>query len=126
METQSTETTKNIKDINPKKELLIKLSNLVCPLVESGDFDTVNEAVIETFYKKDEHQEFATLFGWREKGFKVKKGSISFPVWSKPLKGKKKEGENAPVQESKENEKTYKFFSLAHLFSNAQVEPFKA
>jgi len=58
---------------------------------------------------------------WKEEGLKVKKGSKAFLFWGKPKKGQKKTKENIkPGESSPEDE--YKFFPLAYLFSDKQVE----
>ncbi len=54
---------------------------------------------------------------WKEKGYKVVKGSKSFKFWSKPIKAKKKEAEGEETKETK-----YKFFNVAHIFTSEQVE----
>lgn len=115
------------KEMNPAKVVLIELSKAVSGLVENGDFENVNQAVIETFYKSEEHQEFSTFKGWKEKNFMVKKGSKGFAVWSKPLKGKSIKEEGAPVQEVPLTEELGRsFFGVAYLFSNSQVQPLNA
>jgi hypothetical protein len=54
---------------------------------------------------------------WKDKGYKVVKGSKSFKFWSKPIKAKKKEAEGEETKETK-----YKFFNVAHVFTSEQVE----
>ena len=54
---------------------------------------------------------------WKDKGYKVVKGSKSFKFWSKPIKAKKKENEGEETKETK-----YKFFNVAHVFTSEQVE----
>ena len=63
-----------------------------------------------------EHSEFNTFKGWMEKGQIVKKGSKAFFIWSKPRKVQKKQAEQGEKDE-------FKMYGIAHLFSNAQVEP---
>jgi len=54
---------------------------------------------------------------WKDKGYKVVKGSKSFKFWSKPIKAKKKDTEGEGTKETK-----YKFFNVAHVFTSEQVE----
>jgi hypothetical protein len=56
---------------------------------------------------------------WKDKGYKIKKGSKSYKFWSKPIKAKKTET-NEETQETKENK--YKFFNVACVFTADQVE----
>ena len=112
------------KEANPKKALLIELSNTVAPLVEIGQYSTINEALINEVYTTEEKTTFNTYKGWAEKGYQVKKGEKSVFVWSKPLKGKAKTEAEA-TDEGTPEEKKYKFFGLAYLFDNTQVEPKK-
>lgn len=108
-----------------KKELLKDLSNTAKMMLEL-DPDAginVNDVIVNKMYKNAEHQEFSTFKGWKEKGFQVKKGSKSFFIWSKPRNANKKE--EVKKEDSKDKDE-YKFFGIAYLFSNAQVEEIKA
>lgn len=107
------EKTLSRRDIRRKE--LIKLSKIARAKRDEEGLDcTLNEIIIDDFYTDDEHQEFHLLRDWNEKGYKVKKGSKAFTIW-----GKKRTVENTDP-DSEEDE--YKFFPLAYLFSNAQVE----
>ena len=90
---------------------------------EETESDKINDVLIE-MYSNDIHQEFSTFKGWKEKGFKVKKGSKGFFIWSKPLKGNKNKEQTEP--KTKDEKDTFKFFGVAYIFSNAQVEPLKS
>lgn len=107
------------KPIHPKRLFLSELSRQVAPMVEAGEFDRINEALISC-YRTAEHQEFKTLHQWNAEGYQVKKGSESFAVWARPKTKFKKEGA-VPTEV-----KDYSFFPLCFLFSNAQVEPRRA
>lgn len=101
-----------------KKNLLRELSQIAKFRIElNGTDQRINEALIE-MYSTEEHTEFNTFKGWKEKGFSVKKGEKGFFVWSKKLKATEK-------TESSEEDKEFKFFGIAHIFSNAQIEPSK-
>jgi ferritin len=106
------------KDRNEKKELLKLLSQKAKAVQELEEEDrTINSILIE-FYTNDKHKEFKTFKGWISDNKKVKKGEKGFFVWSKKLKGTEK---TAGAEEDKE----FKFFGIAYVFSNAQVEPQK-
>jgi hypothetical protein len=106
-----------------KKDLLVSLSNDIKIGMEMGEIDSenVNSALIEMFQNK-EHQTFETFHNWKKKGYKVKKGSKAFFIWSKPLKSKKKEEAEKEKKVKEDEKKSYKFFGMAYLFSNSQVE----
>tara|TARA_R110000764_G_scaffold91830_2_gene175009 strand:- start:444 stop:902 length:459 start_codon:yes stop_codon:yes gene_type:complete len=104
-----------------KRDLLKQLSETAKMMMELDPDvgDRVNEVILNKMYKSDEHQEFNTFKGWKEKGFMVEKGSKAFFIWSTPRKVSKKNEE----KESGKDE--FKMFGIAHLFSNAQVQPLK-
>lgn len=106
------------KKHNEKREQLKSLSVTVKPLVESGAYETVNDAILKSIYTDTANTEFKTLRQWNEEGFNVKKGSKAFVIWGKPKPFNKEEG--AEKDAKSEEEET--FFPLAYLFSNAQVE----
>lgn len=90
---------------------LKEISNAVKPLVKVGAFDSVNEAIVNT-YKSEEHQEFKKFWEWKREGYTILKGSKAFPVWGQPVKRTAKT--EAPKDE-------YEFFPICYLFSNSQV-----
>ncbi len=134
-EKQSSNTTASTKEqfysmifdcsgIQEKRELLKELSEVAKVRMEMGATQEtkVNDVLIEMF-SNDTHQNFNTFQGWKKQGFKVKKGEKGFFIWSNPLKANKTT-ENKKEEISKdEKDSTFKFFGLAHIFSNAQVEP---
>lgn len=100
-----------------KRQILRGISQLAKELQESEMQEfTINEILIEHFYKTEIHQTFETLFNWNKKGFKVKKGETAFLIWGTPRKISK-EAEKKEKKEEDESE----FFPLCYLFSNAQV-----
>lgn len=101
-----------------KKQLLKSLSVQAKEQIELGTTEeaTVN-SVLMSWLVNDEHTEFNNFWEWKKKGFKVKKGAQAFFVWSR----KRKATEKSESQD--QDDKEYSFFSLAYLFSNAQVEP---
>jgi len=102
---------------NEKKALLKSLSKAAKIIVKTQEDGNVNSVLLD-WYTNEEHQEFNSFKRWIQLGYKVKKGEKAFFIWSKPKKAQDK-NENSEKEE-------YSFFSLAYLFSNAQVEPLKA
>ena len=114
--TERAETANNtITSIQEKRAYLKALSKVAALYVEQGDFETVNEAIIQTVYKSSEHKIFKTFKQWKADGYSVNKGEKAFVVWGRPAKFT--ESENGTDQQVEE-----KFFPLAFLFSNAQVK----
>jgi hypothetical protein len=109
------------------REALKELSKFARILVKEEAYDTINEAIIETVYRKDGHEEFNTLPQWNKKGYRVKRGSRAFVVWGSP-KEVNKDQQAEPGREAPENEEDEKdnFWPLCYLFSNLQVEPAQA
>lgn len=109
----------SVNGMAEKRELLKQMSESAKMMMElDPDIgDGVNDIILNRMYRNSIHEEFNTFKGWKEKGFMVSKGSKAFFIWSKPRKVKKKE-------ETKKGEKDeFKMYGVAHLFSNAQVEP---
>lgn len=125
--TTTAEKTKELKDkresrpIELARERLKLLSLEVKDLVEDGTFETINDAIMETLYKSPTNRTFNSFMGWKQQGKQVKKGEKAFLLWSKPKHVQK---EQPPQEETDENnqEDEYKFYGIAYLFSNAQVE----
>jgi hypothetical protein len=114
--------TKKVKEINPARLDLIRLSDAVSHLVDNGTYSTINEALVNELYKDIESdvKVFKTFKGWLDAGFIVKKGSKGYKVWSNPIRAKAKE--DVPNPEPNKEPKSYKLFGLAYIFSNQQVE----
>lgn len=110
---------KNISRRDARRKALITLSRQAREMRDSNEelADlTINDIVLEHFYTDEENFEFKLLRDWNKAGFQVKKGARAFTIW-----GKKRKGTKAAEQEGGEDQE-YKFFPLAYLFSNAQVE----
>lgn len=109
----------SVEGMQQKRELLKQLSETAKMMMELNPDvgDGVNDVILNTMYKSAEHIEFNTFKGWKEKDMVVKKGSKAFFIWSKPRKVEKKKDD----QEGEKDE--FKMYGIAHLFSNAQVEP---
>lgn len=94
-----------------------QMSEIAKPLVEAGQFEKLNEAIIALFYRKDGAEVFNTFQQWRKQGMQVKKGSKAVFVWAKPLSA-----QAADKGEPFDPEKGNDFYPLCFLFSNLQVE----
>lgn len=114
---------KTNKPINPKKAQLIQLSQIVKAQMDMGiiEAETVNQGLIEMYFENSEVPELSTFGGWKKQGFKVKKGEKSTVIiWGKPRKATKK----TETKNGKDDESKYKYFPLAYLFTENQVEKF--
>lgn len=117
MTTHSTENAK--RPIDEARERLKLLSLEVKDLVEDETFYTINDAIVETLYKDETHREFKSYRQWRKEGHQVRKGEKAFLLWARPKQIQKPLTEAPP-----ENlEEMIKYFPIAYLFSNAQVDP---
>ncbi len=97
-----------------KRIMLAKLSQQVRVLVESGQFDSINEALIAN-YSNGKPLKFNTFKQWKEKGFSVKKGEKAFLVWGTPRQ--------VPVDpEADAESEEFKFWPVCYLFSEKQVQ----
>lgn len=128
--TEELKTQQNKRPIDIARDTLTTLSNEVKDLVEDGTFPTINTAIMETLYKDGSHHTFNTFMRWKKLGKSVKKGEKAFLLWSKPIRtGEAKQTEETTQNEEAENvllspeeEAEYKYYGIAYLFSNAQVE----
>jgi len=106
------------KDVNPKRLELRKLSVRAKAMreldPELGEC-TINEIIINRFYSKNGNSEFHSYRAWRELGHQVKRGEKAFVIW-----GRKRKAEKTEVKKGESEE--FKFYPLAFLFSNKQVE----
>lgn len=113
--------------IDIARDTLITLSNEVKDLVEDGTFPTINAAIMETMYKEGNHRIFNTYMSWKKIGKQVKKGAKAFLLWSKPIRTGEPKQQQEEAEETGEvllspEEAEYKYYGIAYLFSNAQVE----
>lgn len=108
------------KKPNIRKLELIELSTKLKTLVDLGQYETINKALIAHYKSQNiEIVEFHSFHNWLSQGFKVKKGEKGYAIWTKPIPKK-----GSPEQPNPENltEHKYKFFGMCYLFSNLQVE----
>lgn len=77
-----------------------------------------NNAEIMAYYvAKTGQTEFRTYRQWLEKGYKVKAGESSFPLFSRPINKIKAEKTGSEPELNGRN-----YFGVAHLFHAGQVE----
>ncbi len=107
------------------RTLLQSISNKIAGLVENGDFEKTNDAII-AYYKAQNQEitEFKTFHDWLKQGFAVRKGEKAFLIWGKPLKKKETEKpQDVPNDAMTFNDLTdKKYYPICYLFSNLQVE----
>lgn len=101
---------------------LIRISN-IAKMIQDQSFEnlTINQIIVREFYQTNEHREFNTFKGWKEKGMKVKKGERGKPIWARKQQLNKKEEPNG-IQDKQEKQEEFSFFPIAYIFSNQQVE----
>lgn len=101
--------------IKEKREQLAIISKQLRPLVESGDFEKINDAIKQMIYAPEGHTVLKTFNQWKEEGKKVNKGEKALTLWAKP--------KNVPKKEDgkQTDEVDYSFFPICHLFSQKQV-----
>lgn len=104
-----------------KRTLLKGLSAPFVLLKKGGEIDTVNEELIK-LYTNETHQNFKSYRGWLSLGYQVKKHEKAFLIWGTPQKYKKGTPPPEPTPKENTEDKEDKFFPLAYIFSNAQVE----
>lgn len=91
-----------------KKELFKKAAEIRATYSELLNMGaTFNDILVEEYRRETGRQEFKTFAKWKNEGYKVKKGSKGYPVFSQPVKG---------------NTDEKKHFFTAYLFNEAQVE----
>lgn len=111
---KTTKTDKKAQYIE-KRKTLIALSKAVRPLVECGEFDTVNEAIKEQYIEQyPEIEEFKTFNQWKQEGATVRKGEKAFLVWGQPRRAEQ-------VPDGADEPEEYKYWPLCYLFADTQV-----
>lgn len=106
------------EEMKAKRAQLKELSGMVADAVKAGDFPTINEALV-AMYAEQGHTEIHSFKHWLTLGFVVRKGEKALLLWGEPLKGGKQE------KEENSDDEEYKFFPLAYVFSQQQVQPLK-
>lgn len=111
---------------NPRRLELVKLSRAFKPLVESGKFAKMNDAILAYYTQQTGKTEWHTFNGWKEKGFQVVKGATGFPVWGTPRRMDVPEGARIPdiavvaMMQGAELQGP-EFFPVCYLFHDGQV-----
>lgn len=105
-------------EMKAKRENLKAISSVIQQLVKAGQYDSVNDGLVD-MYRQQGHEEIHSFKKWLDRGYVVKKGEKALLLWGEPRKGFNQEKKD----ESEKDE--FKFFPLAYVFSNLQVEPTK-
>ncbi len=106
-----------------RREVLKKLSNTLKPQVRAGEFETINEALIN-YYKKENPSivEFRTFRDWKQQGATIRKGEKAFFVWAQPRALRPGEKADDPEELNKEQKELKEtFFPVCCLFANTQI-----
>ena len=86
----------------------------------------VNDIILKIYQERTGCKVFKSFKQWKELGFNIKKGSKAFVIWSQKREGKKskeqQEQQEQHTEQHTEEESAYKFFPLAYLFTESQVE----
>ncbi len=93
-----------------KRQALVKLSGNVRESVNDGEFNTINEALLQQYREETGASRFDTFRQWKLKGYHVNKGEEAYCVWGSPV--------SKPVENSRDD---FRFFPLCFLFSDQQV-----
>ncbi len=104
----------------------LKLANLMVMQMDASI--TVNDLLIR-YYEKQAGAplELNTYEQWRERGYQVRKGSVSFMVWGKPLKHQRdNEKPTETTDNDTEKDPNEDFFPVCHLFDKSQCYALKA
>ena len=101
------------QEIKQKREELKSLSAGFKLLIKEGAIGSINEGLVN-YYAEQGHTTLNSYRRWKELGYQVKKGSKALLLWGEPVT----RNENEQLTE----EKKEKFFPLAYVFSNLQVQ----
>lgn len=96
-----------------KRNALREISNLVKPLIETGEIESVNEGIVNHYKEEFGFETLKTFNQWKNDGMFVKKGSKAFAVWGSP--------QNIPHPDPDSEKDEMEYFPLCYLFSNQQV-----
>lgn len=103
----------------------LKLANLMVMQMDASI--TVNDLLIR-YYEKQAGAplELNTYEQLRERGYQVRKGSVSFMVWGKPLKHQRDNEKPTDTDTDTEKDPNEDFFPVCHLFDKSQCYALKA
>ena len=103
-------------NIKTKREELKSLSSIIQKAVKENIYSNVNEGLVD-LYSQQGHTTLHSFNQWKKEGYHVKKGEKALLLWGEPRKSI-----NQEKKSEKENDE-FKFFPLAYVFSQLQVEP---
>jgi hypothetical protein len=108
-------------EMKAKREALKQRSAIAAKMVKAQPekFSSVNDALV-FMYNEEGHTEIHSFKKWMEKGYIVRKGEKALLLWGEPKKALKQE-----KQTDSNDKDEFKFFPLAYVFSQKQVEPMK-
>lgn len=118
--TTNTQEVSMTEEMKLKRQALKALSKEVMQFIEQEQAATVNEALV-IHYAQQGHTNLHSFRGWLTEGKVVKKGEKALLLWGEPRQGGKIEKEKP--QPGSQDDDDYKFFPLAYVFSEKQVEP---
>lgn len=84
----------------------------------------INDIIAQWYREETGAKEFKTFGQWLAEGKAVRKGEKAFLLWAKKRHVTKQE--EAITPDGEPTETNYKFFPVAYLFTEKQVEPIKA
>jgi len=115
METKNTKLSDRKQAYIEKRKQLIELSKEARQLMESGEYETVNEALTDLYRQQNKNiKEFNTFNQWKGSGHIVKKGAKAFLVWGQPRTA-------TQTPEGSQEPEEFKYWPLCYLFANTQV-----
>lgn len=101
-----------------KRESLKALSRVAAEMVKAGEAGSVNDGLL-MIYQQQGHTEVHSFKKWWDMGYTVRRGEKALLLWGEPIKA-------ANQEKKKDDEKDeYKFFPLAFVFSQLQVDKLK-
>lgn len=118
------EEVKALEGIEAKKSWLWQFNKSTILVRAMNGGIGVNELLCG-MYAKEGATELHTFNGWKEKGYKVKKGAKALIIWSSPKGGAKNEaGVTATTaeQNTAPDSKAPSFYGIAHIFAQSDVE----
>lgn len=103
----------------------LKLANIM--LMQMDASITINDLLIR-YYEKQAGAplDLNTYEQWRERGYQVRKGSVSYMVWGKPLKHQRDNEKPTDPETDTEKDPNEDFFPVCHLFDKSQCYALKA
>lgn len=102
--------------MSERKKRLFELAKVAREkLGETHSSGTINEFILAQYKQETGAVTFRTFKGWKDAGFKIKKGSKGYPVFSRPISVIKAEKGQEPETDGIK-------FGIAYLFNEFQIE----